>query len=320
LVGAACGIGSPDERCAEAPAVLRKLGMMQRLNALDRLGVRVIDGGDLRINPQSAPDANPKLRNFATILEFSERLTANLRRVYERGHRPILIGGDHSISMASLSVAAEVVKKKFRKGQGRLGVLWVDAHADINTPQSTMTGNIHGMPLAHLLGDGEPKLKDMLGFGPKLRSDGLVYIGLRDVDPAEQEAIRRHGILAFTIKEIDALGIGEVCRRALHHLAQHSDQFVVSFDLDVVDPRIAPGVGTPVRGGITFREAHLVMEMAAEYAQLLSVEIVEYNPELDINGVTGDIAIGLIESALGKVILPSILSGSAERASIPANY
>lgn len=301
VLGAAFGLASYDRRTVKAPAALRKAGLIERLERLEPIGVKIFDSGDLP-EPPERPGRDPKLRHLDEVLSFAGEVITKLRAIYAAGRRPILLGGDHSISMASISVAAEQLRATFGP-KAELGLLWVDAHADINTPETTPTGNIHGMPIAHLLGRGQPDLVNLCGFAPKLYPHNVVYIGLRDVDPGEREAIRELGITAYSMKDVDLLGIGEVCRRAYEQLSR-ATRFVVSFDLDVCDPWIAPGVGTPVRGGLSFRESHLIMELAAEQQdRLMALEVVEYNPELDINSLTGEIAIGLIESALGKTIL-----------------
>jgi arginase len=204
--------------------------------------------------------------------------------------------------MVTISVAAEVLKERHGP-DAELGVLWVDAHGDVNTAQTTPSGNLHGMPGAVLLGHGEPSLVNLCGFAPKVKPRNHVLMGVRDLDGGEKDFIRAHGLSAFTMKDIDLWGIGEIARRAFAQVTRHTQGFVVSFDVDVCDPNLAPAVGTPVRGGFTFREAHLVMELAAEYESLLSVEVVEFNPEFDDRSLTCELAISLLESALGKSIL-----------------
>lgn len=299
VLGAAFGLASYDPRSVRAPEALRAAGLLERL---ERLGVGVTDYGDLK-EPPAPSISNARLKYVEAVTSFAGSLMEKLGEIYAAGHKPVLIGGDHSISIASVSAAARHLRALGRPSE-RLGLLWVDAHADINTPETTPTGNIHGMSIAHLLGLGDPGLTSLGGFSPKLAPSGIVYIGLRDVDPGERALIKELGITAYSMKEVDLLGIGEVSRRAFAHLSKNTDRFIVSFDLDVCDPWIAPGVGTPVRGGLTFRESHLIMELAAEQRdKLMAIELVEYNPDLDINSLTGDIAIGLVESALGKSIL-----------------
>jgi arginase len=302
LVGAAFGLATYHRGNAKAPGYLRKAGLLEKLHRIETEDHRIFDSGDISEPAITTKQPDPRLKYLEEVLRFSNDLIPTLRKVYEAGRSPLLIGGDHSISIASIGVAAEALKKR-SGASARLGVLWVDAHADINTPETTPSGNIHGMSLAHSLGYGNSQLCQLCGFTPKLLPENLIYIGLRDLDPGEKETIKRLGIKAFTMREVDELGAGEVCRSAFEYMEKNTDGFVLSFDLDVCDPVIAPGVGVPVRGGLSFREAHLVMEMAAQTRNLLSIEVVEYNPDLDINGVTGEMAMGLIESALGKSIL-----------------
>jgi arginase len=302
IIGAAFGIASRHPGTARAPHVLREAGLLNRLQTRGPHGIDVRDCGDVAQPEQVGSPGDPKMRYLNEVLECAEELMAALSSTYDAGRTPIVLGGDHSISIATISVAAQALRTQ-RGAEARLGVLWVDAHGDIHTRDTTSSGNIHGMSLAHLLGHGDRSLCELGGFSPKIRPSDLVYIGLRDLEEAEKEVIRSLGILAFSMKEVDQLGIGEVCRRAFHHLAQKTDRFVLSFDLDVCDPNIAPGVGTPVRGGLTFRESHLIMELAAEAPQLMAIELVEYNPDIDSHGTTAELAMALLESAVGKTIL-----------------
>ncbi len=298
LFGAAYGLGATRLEAADAPAKLRALGLVDRLKSIVP---SLLDGGDIA---GSAPKeiGNPKLKYLAEYLEFANRLIPKLQSSYASDHRPIIVGGDHSISIATVSAAAEHAKKHYGP-DAEIGLLWVDSHADINTPQTTPSGNIHGMSVAVLLGKGEKSLVELCGFAPKLKAHNISFVGLRDLDPPEKKILKDLGINVFTLREIDLLGFGEVTSRAIDHVTRNTVGFVTSFDLDACDPSIAPGVCTPVRGGLTYREAHLMMELAAETASLLSVEVVELNPTLDQNGVTAELAILLLESAVGKRIL-----------------
>lgn len=302
LIGAAFGLGSDNRGTMDAPGVYRRAGIVERLN---RVGVSVAPGVDIALPPGfplDGPGGNRQLRNLAGMEEFARLMIPALRGVYARGATPVVMGGDHALSMATLSVAAEVVKQRHGP-TAELGVLWVDAHGDLNTAETTPSGNLHGMSGAVLLGHGDRRLVDLCGFAPKVRPENYVLMGVRDLDSGEKAFIHQHGIAAFTMKDIDMWGIGEIARRAFARVTERTKGFVVSFDVDVCDPHLAPAVGTPVRGGFTFREAHLVMEMAAEYSDLLSVEVVEFNPEFDDESLTCELAISLLESALGKSIL-----------------
>lgn len=302
LIGAAFGLGSDNRGTVRAPSVLRSAGVFERL---ENLGVRIERGSDISLPPDFSlePDSgDSKLRNLPGMREFASLMIPALRDIYARGVTPVVLGGDHALSIATISVAAEVLKQRHGP-DAELGVLWVDAHGDINTPETTPSGNIHGMPGAVLLGRGEPSLVNLCGFAPKVRVENHVLMGVRDLDPGEKEYIRTTGLTAFTMKDIDMWGIGEIARRAFAQVTRNTKGFVISFDVDVCDPNLAPAVGTPVRGGFTFREAHLVMEMAAEIPSLMSVELVEFNPLLDNQSLTCELAISLLESALGKSIL-----------------
>ncbi|NDC37973.1 MAG: arginase [Proteobacteria bacterium] len=302
LIGAAFGLGSDNKGTLGAPAALRAARVLERLR---RLGVQVESGIDIALSPEfplERDGGNPKLRNLPAMHEFARLMMPALRAVYGRGAMPVVLGGDHALSMVTISVAAEVLKQRHGP-DAELGVLWVDAHGDVNTADTTPSGNLHGMPGAVLMGSGEPSLVNLSGFSPKVKPENFVLMGVRDLDPGEKEYIRSGGITAYTMKDIDMWGIGEIARRAFAQVSRATKGVVVSFDMDVCDPNLAPAVGTPVRGGFTFREAHLVMEMAAELPSLMSVELVEFNPALDNQSLTCELAISLLESALGKSIL-----------------
>ena len=223
---------------------------------------------------------------------------------------PLVIGGDHSIAIGTIAGLAASYKeeeaelrKEDPKTEITLGLIWIDAHGDLNTPQTSPSGNIHGMPVAVCLGDGPKELTHIGGFGPKVHPNDVVLVGLRDLDRQEKTAILDSGVHAFTMKDIDERGMAAVMRDAINLATRNTDYLHVSFDIDSVDPRIAPGTGTTVFGGLTYREAHLAMEMIAESDALTSLELVEVNPILDVHNQTGQLAVDLIASALGKTIL-----------------
>ncbi len=299
IFGAAYGLAGRHPGPAQAPAMLRQLGLLARLQ---KLGLNVQDAGDLNSNAKDSGVLTDNLKNFSPTLDYLKQLYEKVLAIYHKGSLPLVLGGDHSVSIASIAAACTHLKTKIG-ASARLGVLWVDAHPDLNTEQSTVSGNIHGMSLGMLLGLGKSDLCNIGGIGPKVKAESLVYLGLRDVEPGEREMIRKLGIEAYSMTEIDMIGMGQACLNAISKIENNCDAFVVSFDLDACDPRYAPGVGTPQRGGLTYRESHLVMELVAQSKKLLTVELVEYNPELDIDGHTADLTIGLLESALGKSIL-----------------
>ena len=245
------------------------------------------------------PGARSDEDDLESTLHFPEAIAATCQATYQRLSElsqdsfAIALGGDHSVSMGTIAGVAT---------RGRTGVIWVDAHADLNTPSTSPSGNIHGMPLAHLLGLGDRRLLSIWGGGAVLRPEDVVYIGLRSIDAGERQLIKELGIRAFTMKEIDQRGVAEVAREALAALGE-VDQIHVSFDADVLDPDLAPGVGTPVPGGLTYREAHLLMELLAEGDHVRSLDLVEVNPMLDVRNRTATIMVGMAASLLGKKIL-----------------
>jgi len=222
-----------------------------------------------------------------------------VEKIVEAGELPITIGGDHSIAIGSLAG----VSSAFRKRNETLGLIYLDAHADMNTEETTPSGNIHGMPLAVLLGFGAPELVSIGGHGPKFDVRACAHIGARDVDPGERELIKKLGFRFFTMREIDERGLNSCMNEAIAIAEKGSAGFAVTFDVDVLDPGDAPGSGTLVRGGFSYREAHLAMEKIAESGKMRSLEVVEINTALDINNRTAQLGVELILSALGKTIL-----------------
>ncbi|MDA8442237.1 MAG: arginase, partial [Peptococcaceae bacterium] len=228
------------------------------------------------------------------IVQASEELCTMVAGAARDGRIPLVIGGDHSIGIGTLAGMAQVKQ--------RLGVLWFDTHGDANSPRTTSSGNIHGMPLAVSLGVGDDKLVAVGGSGHKIQAENVVLIGIRNLDQEEREFLRQTRVTVFTMRDIDQLGMKEVMRRALDIVTEDTDGVHVSFDLDVIDPTEAPGVGTPVSGGINYREAHLAMELVAESGIMSSMEVAEVNPILDTRNKTAELAVGLISSAFGKSI------------------
>lgn len=285
--------------CCRGPATLRAKGLFESLNALVEEGAEITDYGDTEQVSYSKDFGNPKLRHIDDIIRQAPQIIENICKIYQDDRIPVVIGGDHSISISTFSAA-----QQFHKSKGeRLGLLWVDAHPDLCTPDTSMNGNIHGMSVAHLLGHGDPTLAALVGKAPQLEYTHVVFVGLRSVDPPEKIFINSKSIRAYTMKHLDQLGVATVVKHAIDHLKNVCDGLWLSFDLDVCDPDTTPGVGTPVRGGLTFREAHLIMEMVAESNFCRGIELVEYSPDYDNQSSTANVAIGLLESALGKTIL-----------------
>lgn len=279
------------------PAAIRVAGLAQRIA---NLGFEVNDRGDLPIErSHSLPGFDEKLKYLNEIYDSCERLANQTEAIIDAGELPITIGGDHSIAIGSLAG----VVKGFRKRDQRLGLIYFDAHADMNTPDTSPSGNIHGMPLAVLLGYGAPELVNLGGFAPKFDPKLCAHVGARDLDPGERELIRRTGLRFFTMREIDERGLAECMDEAVGIAAQGSGGYAVTFDVDVLDPGDAPGSGTLVRGGLSYREAHLAMEKVAEAGGMRSLEVVEINTALDQNNRTAELGVELILSALGKTIL-----------------
>lgn len=276
---------------------LRIAGIDQKLRAL---GYTVHDGGDVATPmPETVAEGEKRMKFYREILATCRAAYEEALRIVERGDFPIFLGGDHSIAIATIAAAATPV---VRSG-GRLGLIWFDAHGDFNTPESSPSGNIHGMPLATVQGLGDRQLAELGGFRPKVRPEDTVLIGVRDVDDRERQMLRESGMHIFTMRQIDELGIREVVRRALELATARTQALHVSFDMDFVDPQYAPGVGTPCPGGPTYREAHLAMELIADSGRLTSLDMVEVNPIFDERNRTSILAVELILSALGKRIL-----------------
>jgi arginase len=297
ILGVPLGYGSSMAGVDLGPPALRVARLNQRVA---QLGYEVRDLGDMRLaRPASVPEARDKAKYLGEIAATCEELARETKQILEVGELPIILGGDHSIAIGSISGVASY----FRERQESLGLIWFDAHADMNTPQTTFSGNVHGMPLAALLGYGAPELTSIEGFSPKLDPALCAHIGARDLDPGEKELIRRLGIRFFTMREIDERGMSACIDEAIAIASRASGGYAVTFDVDALDPTDAPGSGTIVRGGLTYREAHLGMEKIAEDGGMRSLEIVEINTALDTNNRTAELGVELILSALGKTIL-----------------
>jgi arginase len=265
-----------------------------------RLGYSVRDLGDMRLErPQVVPEEGAKLKYVREISNACEQLAIEVEAILEADEFPIILGGDHSIAIGSFAG----VTAYYRKQQQTLGLIWFDAHADMNTPETTPSGNIHGMPLATLLGYGAPELTRVAGFSPKIDPALCAHVGARDIDPGEREMINKLGMRFFTMREIDERGMSACMDEAIAIASQGTAGYGVTFDVDALDPGDAPGSGTLVRGGLTYREAHLAMEKIAEHGGMRSLEIVEINTALDVNNKTAELGVELILSALGKTIL-----------------
>jgi arginase len=297
ILGVPLGYGASMAGVDIGPAALRVARITQRIA---RLGYSVNDLGDMRLErPQTIPEVDEKLKYVREISNACEQLAVEVEEILKAGQLPLVLGGDHSIAIGSFAGAASHYKKQ----NETLGLIWFDAHADMNTPETTPSGNIHGMPLATLLGYGAPELTHVAGFAPKLDPRLCAHVGARDVDLGEREMIKKLGMRFFTMREIDERGMNDVMNDAIEIASGGSAGYAVTFDVDVLDPGDAPGSGTLVRGGLTYREAHLGMEKIAEAGGMRSLEVVEINTALDVNNKTAELGVELILSALGKTIL-----------------
>ena len=258
-------------------------------------GFDLRDLGDISAPPESVR-SGPE--NLAPIRQVCTRLAALTAGSLKEGRRPLVVGGDHSIAIGTIAGAA----RHFRSRKPKMGLLWIDAHGDMNTPATSPSGNIHGMPLAISLGEGYPELVNLLRFAPKLEAARCALVGIRNLDQKEKDNIARFGVKVFTMKDVDRRGLTTVMEEAIQTAAQGSDGMHVSFDMDVVDPTVAPGVGTAVPGGLSYREAHLVMELIFDSGAMTSLEMVEANPIIDVCNSTAGLGVELILSALGKSI------------------
>ena len=279
------------------PSAIHLAGLERRLI---ELGHTVAETFEVHVNPpEIAQPGDPQARFLAEIADACGRLADKVEAGLARGHFPVVLGGDHSVAIGTVSGLA----RHYRKRGEAIGVLWVDAHTDMNTPETSPSGNVHGMPLATLLGYGRPELVGIAGDRPALDARNVCIIGARDVDPEERALVRSSGVRVYTMSELDDRGTATCVREAIARVSEHTAGIHLSFDLDGVDPEHAPGVGTPVPGGLELRESHLICERVAQTGRLIGLEMVELNPVLDTQNRTGELAVWLILSALGKSIL-----------------
>ncbi|MCE9594469.1 MAG: arginase [Planctomycetes bacterium] len=297
LVGVPMDLGGGRRGVDMGPSALRIAGLEDGVRAL---GLEYEDKGNIGVpQPESREPKNPKARFLFEIANCCRRLRARVERILDSGAMPIVVGGDHSIAIGTVAALSSWHHRRAEK----IGLIWFDAHGDMNTPDSTPSGNIHGMPCATILGRGSPELVGIGDRVPMVDVKNAVIVGVRDVDQYERREIKDVGVTVFTMRDIDMLGMNEVMKRAIAIATDGTAGFHLSFDLDGVDPSVAPGVGTPVPGGTNFRESHLVMENAYESGKLLGLEITEINPILDVKNRTAEVAVQLVLSALGKRIL-----------------
>ncbi len=279
------------------PSAVRVANLNERLG---QLGFEVEDAGNISVrNAEMMAVKNRKAKYLPEIAKASQELADQVERALDKGSTPIILGGDHSIAIGSVSGLAA----HFRKSSKKVGVIWFDAHADMNTPETSPSGNIHGMPFASILGKGVDELTQIKGFAPKVLPENCVLIGARSVDPEEALTLKASGIKVFTMREVDERGMSQIVREALVIANKDTCGFHCTMDMDFVDPDFAPGVGTPVPGGPTYRESHLAMEMIADSGKMLSFELAEVNPVFDTANRTAELGVQLILSAFGKKIM-----------------
>lgn len=297
LIGVPLDLGGNRRGVDMGPSALRLTGLAERIRAL---GLEVTDTGDVDVPIPELCDVGDASHKYAgPIATVCEELCDRVYDGLGQGGLPVSIGGDHSLAMGSVAGVA----RRFRESGEELGLLWFDAHGDMNTPASTDSGNVHGMSLAHLLGMGDERLASVGGFRGKVRPENVSLIGVRDLDAREKKLVAESGVHVFTMQDIDRRGASSVTEEAIELASRGTAGVHVSLDIDVVDPSIASGVGTPKKGGLTYREAHLCLEMVAESKRMVSIDLVEVNPILDVRNATAELGGELLLSALGKQIL-----------------
>lgn len=293
IIGMPMDLGQLRRGVDMGPSAIRYAGIIERLEGLfDEIN----DLGDIPIGrPEVKMDEKSKLRNLHLVAEKSNALSEKVDKVVQAGSFPLVLGGDHSIAIGTLAGVAKHYKN--------LGVIWYDAHGDLNTAETSPSGNIHGMPLAVNIGLGHPLLTGVGGYLPKIQPENIVIIGARALDDGEKILLKQKGIKVYSMHEIDRLGMSKVMEETIAYLKERTDGVHLSFDLDVLDPDEAPGVGTPVIGGISYRESHLAMEMLAEAKMITSAEFVEVNPILDERNKTATLAVALMGSLFGEKLI-----------------
>lgn len=294
IIGVPSDYGQRRRGVDMGPSAIRYSGVIDRLQALQ---FNVKDEGDIRLKlVKEQQKGDPKLLNLEEIIHLSEDLARKVSDVISNNSIPLVLGGDHSIAIGTLAGLG--------KHYNNLGVIWFDAHADINTPETTPSGNIHGMPLAVSLGLGHERLVNIANYSPKIKKENIIIIGARSIDEGERVLIKQLGIKVYTMHEIDRLGMTRVMEESISYFkARHVDGVHLSLDLDALDPLYTPGVGTPVAGGISYRESHLAMEMLQEAMFITSAEFVEVNPILDERNRTADVAVALMGSLFGEMLV-----------------
>ncbi len=297
IIGVPMDLGQDRRGVDMGPSALRVAGLNAAIRELD---YSVEDTGNLEVKVPETLSADEKpFKHLPDIAETCARLAQAVDGALEAGAFPLVLGGDHSIAIGSLAG----VSSHFRQREQSIGCLWFDAHGDINTPETSPSGNVHGMPLACSLGLGPAELTNLLGYQPKLEAKHCAQVGIRSLDPGEKKIVAETGVRVLTMRDLDEKGMRACLEEAIKLATRDTAGFHVSLDMDFLDPQFAPGVGTPVRGGVTYREAHLALEMVADTGKMLSLEVVEINPVIDEHNQTAQLGVELIQSAFGKKIL-----------------
>lgn len=297
LIGFPMDLGADHRGVDMGPSALRIAGIQ---NKLTNLGYTVSDLGDISIRNQEIQQVkNPRLKYLDEIIKTTDILAKKVEKSLASNHFPLCLGGDHSMAIGTIAGISSFCKSN----NIELGLIWIDAHADLNTDETTPSGNIHGMSVAASLGYGNKKLTELFGFSPKVKPENVAMIGLRSVDPGERELIKKLNLKVYTMTDIDRKGIGFLIDKILKDLKTRVQHIHVSFDVDSIDPVTAPGVGTPVSGGLSYREAHLLMESIAECGCMSSLEVAEVNPILDNKNRSAEITAELVASSMGLRII-----------------
>ena len=297
LLGVPLDLGQSRRGVDMGPSAVRVAGLEARLEAIGHV---VEDGGNMSVAiAEQKKEGDPRAKYLKEITATCTRHAEVVLKTLETGKFPLVLGGDHSVAAGTVAGVAEF----YRRQNQKIGLIWIDAHSDMNTPETSPSGNVHGMPLAAILGLGPSELGNIFNFSPKVQPENCVLVGVRDVDAPERNNIRETGIEVYTMRDIDERGMRVVIEEALRVAGRGTAGYHVSLDMDWIDPEDAPGVGTPVRGGASYREAHLAMEIIADHGRMASFEIVEVNPVIDEHNRTADLAVELTLSAFGKKIL-----------------
>ncbi|MBA8778174.1 arginase [Staphylococcus schleiferi subsp. coagulans] len=295
LIGAPTTFGQKKLGVDLGPDAIRYAGVLPRLKAI---GHQVIDSGNVeapKLDIEKFNSSQQGLQNYDEILSFSKALHDRVAASIKNDHFPVILGGDHSLAIGSISGVAQ--------HYSRLGVIWYDAHGDLNIPEESPSGNVHGMPLRILAGEGDQQLVEIGGFAPKVKPENIVLIGMRDLDYGEREYIKKHQIRTYTMADIDERGIQAIVKESITYLQSKTDGIHLSLDVDALDPSEVPGTGTKVPGGLTYRESHFALELLYQSDLITSLDIVEVNPLLDIENRTAEQAVALLGSFFGETLL-----------------